>query len=414
MNLRIYKEEALVGELFTSDKGICFQYSEGYLNSEAYPLSLSLPLQTEAHPQKVALPFFEGLLPEGNQRQELSNILQVSPTSTMKLLRALAGECVGNLIILDEDMQITSALSEASYSPLSNDELEALLRPRSIERARFMVRRRLSLAGAQAKLGLFWEDGTWYATNGLAPTSHIIKPASEFDPTLLINEYVMMQLASSCGIDTPRTSMIRSGAHYGFVVERFDRLRVDTRIKRIGQEDFCQALSVMPVSKYENDGGPGFRELFNTTLLHTSRPVLETQKLLRLVLFNYLTGNCDAHAKNFSLLQNPENGMLSLAPAYDLICTTFYGERLESSMAMRIGEHSRIDRITKDDFALFSEEAGINFKAIARELHLLRESITGQIDEITQRIAQETPDFLPDARNLREHILSELDTRLAL
>jgi len=412
MKLLIYKEDTFVGELYTSTDGINFKYSQTYLETGGYPLSLSLPVQAETFPQSVALPFFDGLLPEGEQRRELSDILHLASTSTIKLLKALAGECVGNLTIIDEELEIASAQSESGYTLLSQGEIEALLRPQSIERTRFIANKRLSLAGAQAKFGLFFESGEWFATRGLAPTTHIIKPASQFDPSLLINEFFIMRLAKSCDIKTPETSIIRFGAHSGFVVERFDRLRLDNKVIRLGQEDFCQALSIMPGAKYENDGGPGFKELFATTLHYTSRPAQNIQRLLRLVLFNYLVGNCDAHAKNFSLLQNHKNGHLALAPAYDLVSTTFYGDRLLNSMAMRIGEHSRIDKIDAEDFAIFSEETGISLKTIIAELHMLRDTLAGQIGGVVEEIGQEAGEYLPEAKKLREHLLKELDQRV--
>jgi len=182
----------------------------------------------------------------------------------------------------------------------------------------------------------------------------------------------------------------------------------------LGQEDFCQALSVMPVAKYENDGGPGFKSLFATILRNTARPIPNIQMLLRIVLFNYLIGNCDAHAKNFSLLQNRENGALSLAPAYDLVCTTFYGDRLSRSMAMKIGNHSKIDRISAQDFALFSEEIGVHLGVIAAELGFLQNAIVQQVDNVLDVISAEATEYLAVAKQLREFLLEELEKRVLL
>jgi serine/threonine-protein kinase HipA len=205
MRLHVYRQNEHVGDLGTSEDGMRFSYSAGYLMSGGIPLSVSMPLREEAFLQNVALPYFDGLLPEGEQRRELGEVLHVASTSTMRLLSALAGECVGDLILIDDDTDIDTALADASYVPLPTGDLEKLLRPQSIERARFIAARRLSLAGAQAKIGLFWDHGQWLATRGLAPTTHIIKPASQFDPTVLANELFMMRLAKSCGLDVPAT-----------------------------------------------------------------------------------------------------------------------------------------------------------------------------------------------------------------
>jgi serine/threonine-protein kinase HipA len=414
MRLHIYREDILVGDLYTSEDGIQFQYDSGYLASTAPPVSLSLPLQISPYAQHKALPFFEGLLPESEQRRELSAILRVASASTMKLLEALGGECLGNLTVIDDETDIAHALDDSRYTLLEDAELENLLRPQSMDRVRFVANRRLSLAGAQAKFGLFFDSGDWYATEGLASTTHIIKPISSFDPTILINEYYMMKLAKCCEIEVPEVNVIRFGEFSGFTIERYDRRRLDGKIQRIGQEDFCQALSIMPQNKYENEGGPGFKELFSTTLHHTTRPAFGVTRLLRLALFNYLIGNCDAHAKNFSLLQSPETGYLTLAPAYDLISTTFYGDRLLSSMAMKIGEHTRIDRITSDDFALFSLQTGISLAAIRSEYNALCEVIVDEQDSVIDLVRDEAKEFLPDALRLREHLLQEFSSRVDL
>jgi len=80
-----------------------------------------------------------------------------------------------------------------------------------------------------------------------------------------------------------------------------------------------------------------------------------------LVLFNYLMDNCDAHAKNYSDLQGVSG--VRLAPAYDPLSTVVYdwkfGSELSRGMGMRIGEHSNIDRVTREDFELLGKRMGL-------------------------------------------------------
>ncbi|MDR1088928.1 MAG: HipA domain-containing protein [Coriobacteriales bacterium] len=412
MKLSIYRTTQLVGVLATTSNGLAFSYDRNYRGPGCYPISVSMPILEEPYAQNIAMPFFDGLLPEGEQRRELSEILHVSSTSVMKLLAALAGECVGDLILVSENMDINEVLEGSGYTQVTSGELETLLRPQSIERLRFLAARRLSLAGAQAKIGLYRNRGEWFATQGLAPTTHIIKPSALFDNTVLVNEFFMMRLAKSCGLTVPETWVIQAGQNYGLVIERFDRVAQNDEIIRVGQEDFCQALSISPLAKYEGDGGPGLAELFTTVLHNALPPLANMRSLLRIALFNYLIGNCDAHAKNFSLLRRHDNGQISVAPAYDLVCTTFYGERLLRSMAMRIGRHSHIDRIDQEDFRLFAEESGINIKVIADELHALYESIVENIDAVMKDVASEISEYAEVASKLREHILHELATRV--
>ena len=410
MKLYIYYEGCSVGELYTDSSGICFRYSDEYLGGHNWPISLSLPLSAEVYRQKAALPFFDGLLPEEGQRKELSDALQVSGTSTMKLLAALAGECVGNLTILNQDMDINQVMARSAYFLVEDSLLAELLKPRSLQRNLFIAQRRLSLAGAQAKIGLYFEAGRWFAADGLAPTTHIIKPASLFDPTVLVNELFMMRLAASCGLPTPETQVIRSGGNLGFVVKRFDRVAIDGKITRLAQEDFCQALARMPYEKYQHNGGPGLTELFSTVKLHSSRPMENMLQLLRTVLFNYLVGNCDAHAKNFSLLRYPD-GSLTVAPVYDLISTTFYGDRLLQSMAMAIGRHSNINKIDAEDFALLAAQSDISPPIINQTLSALGDAISNNLDGTCDEVIDTLPENAAVIRDLRSHLLAELEIR---
>lgn len=40
------------------------------------------------------------------------------------------------------------------------------------------------------------------------------------------------------------------------VVERYDRVVRDGVVRRVHQEDVCQALGVRPEAKYQSEGGP--------------------------------------------------------------------------------------------------------------------------------------------------------------
>jgi len=411
MKLFIYRDITLVGELFTTPQGVSFQYAENYVQQTNHPISLSLPLQLTPFAQKETLPFFDNLLPEEQQRIDLSKFLHTSATSVMRLLSALAGECVGNLTILSDDMDISALKKESSYRKLPTEELEALLQPQSSERLHFVASRRLSLAGAQAKLGLYKADNEWYATEGLAPTTHIIKPASSRFESLFANEFFMMQLAQACGLPTAATEIVNTGSLYALAIERFDRLSKDEQVIRLAQEDFCQALAVMSHKKYEAEGGPGLADLFQTTLLNTARPHKDILNLLRLVLFNYLIGNCDAHAKNFSLLRSHSTDALELAPAYDLISTTFYGDAFLHSMAMRIGQHSHLERITAADFDLFAEEVSISRQTLTNEMKSLCETITQSLEEVTAFVGESLPASKEAVRNLSIHVEKEMAIR---
>ncbi len=64
------------------------------------------------------------------------------------------------------------------------------------------------------------------------------------------------------------------------------------------QEDFCQALGVVPEMKYQSEGGPDLAQCFDL-VRRTTRPCApQVLRLFDYVVFNALIGNHDAHAKN--------------------------------------------------------------------------------------------------------------------
>ena len=197
---------------------------------------------------------------------------------------------------------------------------------------------RLSLAGAQNKIAVGIKDGQIALIKGTTPTSHILKPIiADMDgiKDSVHNELFCMRLAILLGIEAPHTEIRWLSETPYFLIERYDRIRDETgTIKRLHQEDFCQALSIVPELKYEREGGPSIANCLNLLQTYSSKPAVGYFSFLNRVIFNYLIGNADAHGKNFSLLYKSRTP--TLAPAYDILCTAAY-PTLSSKMAMRIG-----------------------------------------------------------------------------
>ena len=104
MRLVVRQYEVLVGYLeSTPDRGVMFRYDREYLSSDsALPLSRSLPLRDNPYSQAASMPFFSGLLPDGELRRRVASYLHISETSAFKLLDALGGECAGTVSLLRE------------------------------------------------------------------------------------------------------------------------------------------------------------------------------------------------------------------------------------------------------------------------------------------------------------------------
>ncbi len=226
----------------TPDRGVVFRYSEDYLKKQdARPLSLSLPLRAQAYSQAASMPFFAGLLPDGDLRRRIADYLHVSETSTLKLLDALGGECAGTVSIVraGDDGEPVAVVDKGhdEYREISSEELASLV----LEAARrpLLAPRggaRLSLAGAQDKLPLMYREGRWYLPLDDSPSSHILKPSSLAFADLVANEFFCMRLAQELGFEVPPVDLILVGRP-ALLVARFDREEgEDGRMVSIGSK----------------------------------------------------------------------------------------------------------------------------------------------------------------------------------
>jgi serine/threonine-protein kinase HipA len=142
------------------------------------------------------------------------------------------------------------------------------------------------------------------------------------------------------------------------LVSRYDRLEdADGRLVRIHQEDFCQALGVVPEMKYQNEGGPDLKSCFDLLRKATRPSAPQVLRLLDAVVFNALIGNHDAHAKNFSLLY--AGAAPTLAPLYDLMSTAVY-DQLTPKMAMKLGGKYKFSEVQARHWAQFADGAGLS------------------------------------------------------
>jgi len=101
------------------------------------------------------------------------------------------------------------------------------------------------------------------------------------------------------------------------VIERFDRLSPapgSAFVRRVHQEDMCQALGLLPGAKYQQDGGPGVADIVALIRRVGSNPSADIDRFIDANAFNWLIGGTDAHAKNYSLLLGAENQVL-LSPS---------------------------------------------------------------------------------------------------
>lgn len=306
-------------------------------------LSLSLPLTSERYSHGVVKSFLDGLLPEGEPRRAIADGLNVKASDTYSLAEALGRDCAGALVILPVGEAMPSLSTTRLTTPLSQLELEDLVANLRSAPLGISANVRLSLAGVQDKLTLTrMLDGSWALPNAVTPSTHILKPDIAAYANTVGNEAYCMRFAKHLGLSVANVETIVVNSRNLIVVERFDRI-VDQKgtVKRVHQEDFCQALAIPPDKKYQELGGPSLRKVAQILDLAGAEAL---EALLQAVTVNVLIGNGDAHGKNFSLIHE-RPGEIHLAPLYDLVSTYVYGEK---RLAMYIDNVERLESVTSD------------------------------------------------------------------
>jgi serine/threonine-protein kinase HipA len=375
-SLIVYLNAQPIGELRQEGSALSFCYEESYLaKSDALPLSLNLPLQKILFDDPSSRAFFANLLPEGEVRNQIARQLGISAGNIFGLLAAIGGDCAGAVSLLPRgvlprrgknyravtEVELSKRLDDLPAHPLLSGEKGV----------------RLSLAGAQNKLPIYWDGNSYHIPQENSPSSHILKTAMPQLNDTVINEAFCMNLANRSGLPVPDAEAVEINGKLVYRVARYDRyLMTDGTLKRLHQEDFCQAIGVSPELKYENEGGPGFKDCFKLVAKWSDEPALDSLLLLRWSLYNFLIGNADAHAKNLSFLYT--DGKIRLAPFYDLLATAVY-VRLNNKFAMNIGGQKDPRYLMSQHLARFADDSGIALRTVNDELNKLIRRLESEI-----------------------------------
>lgn len=350
-----------VGTLALVEGRLTFRYAADWLvRPDAVPLSRSLPLQAEPFDEHQARPFFAGLLPEGRLRRLIARQFHVSGQNDFALLDHIGGECAGAVTFLEpgQPLPLPPPATDGEVEWLNDEGLVAILD--ELPRRPMLAGKeglRLSLAGAQDKLPVVVAGERIGLPRGGTPSTHILKPAIPAVEDSITNEGFCLALAEALKLDAARSRIRAVGGRRFLLVERYDRLTgAGGRVQRVHQEDFCQALGVVPEMKYQSEGGPDLAQCFDLVRRTTRPSAPQVLRLFDYVVFNALIGNHDAHAKNFSLLYTGTTPVL--APLYDTLSTAVY-PNLTPKMAMKLGSKYRFSEVQARHWDQFAEGAGL-------------------------------------------------------
>lgn len=377
--LNVYLNNDFVGILSKDDNGgICFQYDK---NAKSQ-LSLSLPIREEVYLNKDCKGFFNGLLPESEHvRISIGKKYGINPKNDFSLLNAIGYDCAGAVAFFEDEPKNLKEYYEIKGNVLSDDEFEKYIKELPKKPLALGSDKRLSLAGAQDKTAIVIINGNVAIPKDNVPSTHIVKPASNGLSETIENEYLCMKVAEKLGIQIPYIKICQANNTQYLLIERYDRKINDDKIKRIHQEDFCQASNIASAYKYQAEGGVDFKRCIEI-LKRTTRPAVSIKKFVELMIFNYLIGNNDAHGKNFSILHY-DNGEIVFAPAYDILCTSVYPE-LSSKMAMKIGGYYESDKIYPRHFERMAKDIGISYTQLKKILINQCEILPDIVKEVSQ------------------------------
>ncbi len=367
-----------------------FSYTDQWLNlPQAYPIAPAFPLSTTVYRNNQVKTFFQNLLPEGAALDAILQNLHYRDPGLLDQLNELGEDMPGVLSILPVGVE---PRSDHRYQRLTTARLSQRLQERHLQRPFLSSNPRagMSLAGAQDKLGLRYDpsSGELYDTVGTSPSTHIAKPDTRnhhFAPSAL-NEYLIMRLAQELKLPVPPVYLLHVPETV-FVVQRYDRWPLAAgEIACLHQLDMCQVLNVGSGWKYQRDGGLVSLPRIAVELRRLALPREDMKRFRNWVVFNYLVGNTDAHAKNLSLLVDSQG--YRLAPFYDLLCVQVYGE---TQLALYIGDDERIASVGAHSWEAFCEDCHLPYAETRKKLTQMAKAIPKLWPKLCQQVRREHP-----------------------
>ncbi|HET9733385.1 MAG TPA: type II toxin-antitoxin system HipA family toxin [Acidimicrobiales bacterium] len=393
--------DSVAGTLTRDGDRLTFRYEEQYQDRDRpTPLSVAMPPTVREHPHGVVDPWLWGLLPENDQViARWARAYRVAPTAYGLLSSPVGLDCPGGVRFVRPGDLDSALAPEGEVRWLTEEGVGARLADLRADTTAWLgndFAGRFSLAGAQAKTALLHEGGRWGLPSGPAATSHILKPAiTGFDDHDL-NEHLCLRAAALVGLPAARSRVITFGDEQAIVIERYDRYRTGSgALRRVHQEDTCQALGVRPAHKYQSDGGPGPRDI--ASLLRRVMPPRVADDAIwsfaDALVFNWVIAGTDAHAKNYSLLLNRDN--VRFAPLYDLASALPYGRHeTEMRLAMRLGSDYRLNVIPSVWLDL-ARDIGMPVEMLRDRAERLTLAIPQEFSAAAEEVAGATDSPLP-------------------
>lgn len=355
-NADVYRGEVHAAQLVRTSRGTRFAYLNGYHGPD---VATTLPVGTVIELPGGALPpFFSGLLPEGRRLTALRGAVKTSLDDELTLLLAVGGDLIGDVRVLPAGTDPAS-----TAEPLLTGDLDL-----SRLRSDAGLIDRVGLPGVQEKA-----SGAMISLPvSVGGVSSIVKLDPPEYPGVVVNEHYFLGLARHCGL-AAATSVLMQDANgeRGLVVERFDRVMTDDGVTRLAVEDACQLLNRYPAAKYRVSS----EEVVQAMTRVAAASQLAARDAFRLLLFAWLTGDGDVHAKNLSMIRRGDEWQV--APAYDVPSTLPYGDH---AMALSLG--GRTSGLTRRHWEDFGRAVGVPPRAVSSSIERLVDGTAGLLGDV--------------------------------
>lgn len=363
----VYKNGALAAHLTRVASGrVEFAYTSDWLKNAGPVVATTLPVSAEPVITigGAVPPFFAGLLPEGRRLAALRQGVKTSPDDELSLLLAVGGDMIGDVQVVPHGQLPAAVPARLQVPAWSEVRFADLLRSLGVRVDR------VGLPGVQDKVSA--------AMLNLPVTAAGAHTLLKLNPAhfkhLVENEDFFLRAARLSGIPTVEAELVYDvDGVAGLAVARFDRVVIGGRPASLAVEDGCQVLGLYPSEKYLVTTERVFAKLSSVC----EAPLPAAAEFLAQIAFAYVSGNGDAHAKNFSVMCD-QSGRWRPTPAYDLPSSQLYDDQ---TMALSI-DGRRDENITGPRFIALAGAIGLTERAVRRTLERVATSVDTWIDDI--------------------------------
>jgi serine/threonine-protein kinase HipA len=368
-----YNDDLFAGELRQEPGGRCvFTYDPTYIEAGHPAIAHTLQVRTEPYICEQGLhPFFDNLAAEGWLRNAQARALKVDPGNRFALLLAFGHDCAGAVSVIDP-------------APLAEPTID-IGDPMAVA----ALASRASLSGIQPKILAVKENQNYRPARPDETSTFIAKLPSGALRDIVENEYLTTvacrALLPDDEIVEPMIGRLQSINERALIVPRFDRLRSGAKRHF---EEFNQLLGKRSGDdKYDASYDDMAAFIRNTPGCAPA----DAWRLFRRILVCLLTGNTDAHLKNFAMFHTPDG--LRLAPAYDLVAAALYPEYRQLALAIGTASNLVLEQVRPKHIVALSEAYGLDAAILVDVVETLerrREAATKAVAEAAKRIGQET------------------------